>query len=171
MRGEEDCAEDEEYLLSIISRDSEPVSREVLLDAHRALSVCAERRNDNLSALEHFERYNELKEEIHRESKEVLLMELEEQHELRKKEQEAEIFRLRHVQLAELNRQLVEALQQIDELSDLLPICAGCKSIRNDSGYWERIESYIEEHSEAQMVRSLCPECSRELQSGSQEER
>jgi hypothetical protein len=126
---------------------------------------------DFLKALTHFERYNDLKEEIHSESKDELLKDLEDQHQLKSKEQEAEIFRIKHVQLAELNRRLVEALEEIDKLSDLLPICAGCKSIRNDKGYWERIENYIEEHSETQMVRSLCPECSRELQSGSQEER
>jgi len=44
-----------------------------------------------------------------------------------------------------------------------LPICAKCKNIRNDEGYYEKIESYIQKHSEAIFSHGLCPECSDEL--------
>ena len=48
-------------------------------------------------------------------------------------------------------------------LSGLLPICAACKNVRDDRGYWNRIEVYIREHSEAEFTHGLCPACLRKL--------
>ena len=59
--------------------------------------------------------------------------------------------------------ELQQALSKIKKLSGLLPICASCKNIRNDEGYWEQIEGYIKEHSEAEFSHSICPECTRKL--------
>ncbi|MCK4504489.1 MAG: response regulator, partial [Candidatus Aegiribacteria sp.] len=47
--------------------------------------------------------------------------------------------------------------------SGLLPICSLCKKVRDDNGYWEQIESYISDHSEALFSHCLCPECMRKL--------
>jgi len=58
---------------------------------------------------------------------------------------------------------LKEALAKIKTLSGLLPICASCKNIRDDKGYWNQIESYIQEHSEAEFSHSICPECAKRL--------
>jgi CheY-like chemotaxis protein len=58
-----------------------------------------------------------------------------------------------------LMRELQEALATIKTLSGLLPICAWCKSVRDDSGYWIRVEQYVEEHSKATFSHSVCPEC------------
>jgi len=55
------------------------------------------------------------------------------------------------------------ALSKIKKLSGLLPICASCKKIRDDEGYWNQIETYIKEHSEADFSHSICPECAKEL--------
>lgn len=65
---------------------------------------------------------------------------------------------------AELTRErliekLGDALAQVRTLSGLLPICSICKKIRDDRGYWNRIESYIETHSEAQFSHGICKEC------------
>ncbi len=57
--------------------------------------------------------------------------------------------------IAELN----EALAQVKKLSGLLPICAICKKIRNDAGYWTEVEEYIASHSEADFTHGICPEC------------
>ncbi len=54
---------------------------------------------------------------------------------------------------------LQDALAEIKTLSGMLPICASCKKIRDDKGYWNQIEGYIERHSEALFSHSLCPEC------------
>lgn len=55
--------------------------------------------------------------------------------------------------------ELKEALNKIKTLSGLLPICMDCKKIRNDEGYWEQIEVYIRDRSEADFSHSICPEC------------
>ncbi len=58
---------------------------------------------------------------------------------------------------------LEDATTQIKKLSGLLPICASCKKIRDDQGYWNKIESYIEKNSDAYFSHGLCPECSDKL--------
>ena len=55
------------------------------------------------------------------------------------------------------------ALAEVKELSGLLPICASCKNIRDDKGYWSQIELYIERHSEAKFSHGICPDCLEEL--------
>ena len=52
-----------------------------------------------------------------------------------------------------------EALSKVKKLAGMLPICANCKKIRNDEGYWEQIEAYISDHSEAEFSHGVCPEC------------
>lgn len=61
------------------------------------------------------------------------------------------------------NRILEKQLNEIKVLRGLLPICANCKKIRNDNGYWEEIEGYICEHSEADFSHSICPDCMKKL--------
>ena len=65
--------------------------------------------------------------------------------------------------LRESNEQLQEALDNIKTLSGLIPICSGCKKIRDDKGYWNQIESYIRDHSEAKFSHSICPDCAKRL--------
>lgn len=52
-----------------------------------------------------------------------------------------------------------KALDDVKILRGFLPICAACKKIRDDKGYWNQIEAYIHEHSEAEFSHSVCPEC------------
>ena len=65
--------------------------------------------------------------------------------------------------LIESNRKLEDALMQVKLLSGFLPICASCKRIRDDKGYWNQIESYISAHSEAEFSHGICPECAKKL--------
>jgi hypothetical protein len=62
-----------------------------------------------------------------------------------------------------LIRELQDTLAQIKKLSGLLPICASCKKIRDDQGYWNQIEAYIRDHSEAKFSHGICPECMKKL--------
>jgi hypothetical protein len=55
------------------------------------------------------------------------------------------------------------ALDELKVLRGLLPICASCKKIRNDKGYWTQMEAYIRDHSEAEFSHGICPECARKL--------
>ncbi len=58
---------------------------------------------------------------------------------------------------------LKTSLAKVRKLSGLLPICASCKKIRDDRGYWNQIEAYIRDHSEAEFSHGICPECTRKL--------
>lgn len=55
--------------------------------------------------------------------------------------------------------ELQVALKNIKTLKGLIPICSHCKKIRNDKGYWDQLERYIKEHSEAQLTHGICPDC------------
>jgi YesN/AraC family two-component response regulator len=59
--------------------------------------------------------------------------------------------------------ELQAALKKVKLLSGFLPICASCKKIRDDSGYWQQIEGYIRDHSEAEFSHGICPDCARKL--------
>lgn len=61
--------------------------------------------------------------------------------------------------LSDKNDDLAAALSSVKSLSGLLPICAACKKIRDDQGYWSQVECYVEEHSEATFTHGMCPEC------------
>jgi DNA-binding response OmpR family regulator len=62
-------------------------------------------------------------------------------------------------QLQEQNAQLHAALNNVKTLSGLLPICANCKKIRDDAGYWHQVESYIRTHTDATFSHGICPDC------------
>ena len=59
--------------------------------------------------------------------------------------------------------ELQQALAQVKQLSGFLPICASCKKIRDDNGYWTQIEAYIRDHSQAEFSHGICPECMKKL--------
>jgi len=62
-----------------------------------------------------------------------------------------------------LIQELQKALAEVKTLSGLIPICASCKKIRDDKGYWGQIESYISDHSEAEFSHGICPDCMKKL--------
>jgi PAS domain S-box-containing protein len=59
----------------------------------------------------------------------------------------------------ELIQRLVASAQHVKHLAGMLPICASCKRIRDDKGYWEQVESYISKHSDVVFYHGICPEC------------
>lgn len=63
------------------------------------------------------------------------------------------------ITLRRLNEALQTSLAKVKSLSGLLPICAACKKIRDDQGYWEQVEVYIRDHSEAEFTHGMCPDC------------
>ena len=74
-----------------------------------------------------------------------------------------ENLKKRTVELENTNQKLQDALSQIKTLKGLLPICASCKNVRDDKGYWTQIETYIKNHSEAEFSHSICPVCAEKL--------
>ncbi len=68
----------------------------------------------------------------------------------------------RHADLMELrrmNRGLQQALAEVKTLTGLLPICSGCKKIRDDKGYWNEVETYVSKHTDALFTHGICPTC------------
>jgi len=65
--------------------------------------------------------------------------------------------------LASKVRELGEALEQVRTLRGILPICASCKMVRNDAGYWQQVEVYVSDHTEAEFSHGICPDCMRRL--------
>lgn len=63
----------------------------------------------------------------------------------------------------EQNQELQTAIKQIKTLHGLLPICANCKKIRDDEGYWQQLEEYLGQHTQAEFTHGLCPDCLRML--------
>jgi PAS domain S-box-containing protein len=66
----------------------------------------------------------------------------------------------------QLRLQYEEAMEKIRTLTGFIPICASCKKIRDDKGYWQQVEDYISEHSQAEFSHGLCPDCAAKLYPG-----
>ena len=64
--------------------------------------------------------------------------------------------------------ELKQTIARVKTLGGLLPICANCKKIRDDKGYWNQLEGYIQDHSEAEFTHGICPECIEKLYPGIQ---
>ena len=84
------------------------------------------------------------------------------------RELKARVNAMARIYVAERERdqlivELKEALSKVKLLSGLLPICASCKKIRDDQGYWNQVEKYIGERSNAEFSHSICPECAKKL--------
>lgn len=72
----------------------------------------------------------------------------------------------REAELRRSNEELQQAIREVKVLRGLIPICASCKKIRNDGGFWQQIEEYIGEHSEAEFSHGLCQPCLKKLYPG-----
>jgi len=72
----------------------------------------------------------------------------------------------RETELSRSNEELQHALREVKVLRGLIPICASCKNIRNDGGFWQQLEEYIGEHSEAEFSHGLCQPCLKKLYPG-----
>lgn len=84
-------------------------------------------------------------------------------HEIEKQKQIYDELKKSEMREKRMVLQLQDALANIKTLRGLIPICASCKKIRDDKGYWGQIEAYIRDHSEAEFSHGLCPECVKKL--------
>ena len=114
-------------------------------------------------AYDALEDYVRVKKEIQDHSTEEKLLKLRIDAEIKANLKEKAILVENSQKLEETNNSLKEALAHAKMLSGMLPICPSCKKIRNDSGYWEQIEEYLTDHSEAIFSHCLCQECMRLL--------
>jgi hypothetical protein len=58
---------------------------------------------------------------------------------------------------------LEQLLAEVKTLGGMLPICSHCKKIRDDKGYWNQIEAYLNEHTDAEFTHGICPDCAKEV--------
>jgi tetratricopeptide (TPR) repeat protein len=123
---------------------------------HQILSEIYERQGDLVRALQHYKQYHLVKEQVFNETADHKLKNLRISHEVETLKKESEIHRLKNVELQ-------AALEQVKQLSGLLPICANCKKIRDDTGYWQDVAVYIRDHSEVKFSHGICPECMEKL--------
>ncbi len=76
-------------------------------------------------------------------------------------QQEIERRRQAEREKENLIQELQKALSEVKTLRGFLPICASCKKIRDDKGYWTQIEAYISKHSDAEFSHGMCPDCAK----------
>ena len=62
-----------------------------------------------------------------------------------------------------LIKELQYALDNVKTLQGLIPICASCKKIRDDKGFWNQVEGYISQHTDAKFTHGICPDCAKKL--------
>jgi phosphoserine phosphatase RsbU/P len=79
---------------------------------------------------------------------------------------EMDCRKTREQELRRSNEALQKALSEVKVLKGLVPICASCKKIRNDQGFWQQLEEYIQQHSEAEFSHGLCTPCIKKLYPG-----
>ncbi len=79
---------------------------------------------------------------------------------------EMDCRKTREGELRRSNDELQKALRDVKVLRGLIPICASCKKIRNDGGFWQQLEEYIGEHSEAEFSHGICQHCVKKLYPG-----
>ena len=72
----------------------------------------------------------------------------------------------READLRQSNNELQQALKEVKVLRGLIPICASCKKIRNDGGFWQQLEDYLSEHSGVEFSHGLCQPCIKKLYPG-----
>jgi len=84
-------------------------------------------------------------------------------HRYRLKRRSEDALNVKNVELSKTNAALQETLEKVKTLQGMLPICASCKKVRDDGGYWNQIETYLQEHTDATFTHGLCPDCREKL--------
>ncbi|MGH7255362.1 MAG: response regulator, partial [Nitrospirales bacterium] len=79
---------------------------------------------------------------------------------------EMDIRKARERELDKRTKELEQLLSEVKVLRGFIPICAACKKIRNDQGYWEQVERYLRDRSEAEFTHDICPDCVEKLYPG-----
>jgi len=133
------------------------------LAVHNSLSALWKQRGDYQQAYTALRRYVDGKLGYFREETRRALAEAQARYELEEREREAEIYRLKSVELADANRRLKQALEEVKMLNGLLPICGSCKRIRDEQGAWTRMEAYIQARSSARFSHGICPDCAKDF--------
>jgi tetratricopeptide (TPR) repeat protein len=160
--GERDNIMDELIRALEIPKDSQDYVA-LMTEVLETLAMYCIEQEDFRSALDYRTRSFQLRQQEWEKKEQEDITRFRNRIEYEKLQLERDKLRNRTDQLEETNRKLQEALHKVNTLSGMLPICARCKKVRNDKGYWEQIERYITEHSLAVFSHGFCPDCMREM--------
>ncbi len=137
---------------------------------HQLLSKIYAQKGEFQKAFLHHKKFQIIEKTVYNQKANGKIKALELLHKTESEKKEAEIYQLKNVELKNkikemslLNNALQKAFDEIKPLKGIIPTCSNCKKIRDDTGYWNRIESYIQKHSEAEFSHGVCPECLEEL--------
>lgn len=153
-------------LLGLLSGLEADPDRDLRTQILNALSEYNEKTGNLFKALEYNRSCAEEKEKLFEQRQQQNITKLKLRADFERSEDARELLEQRTRELEETNARLQKAAERIKSLHGMLPICARCKKIRKDDGYWEQIEQYISTHSDATFSHGLCPECMRELYPG-----
>ena len=140
------------YLHRALTVATEIKLKQEIFTCHGLLAEIYEAQAEPAKALYHYKQFHLTKEELFNEQADQKLKTLQVIHDTAAAKREAEIYRLKNVELQ-------DALEKVKQLSGLLPICSSCKKIRDDGGYWQDVAVYIRDRSEAEFSHAICPDC------------
>lgn len=166
----------EEYLKNSLEIAEEIGANDLLKDVYENLYEIYNKINNVEEAFKYYKKYADKRFEIINEESSRKMLEIQTKYEMEQKLREAEIYKHKNIELANANEKLQKANYEIEEkrkhlesalsniktLKGLIPICAVCKKIRDDEGYWHQLEQYIYTHSEAELSHGICPDCLKE---------
>lgn len=115
--------------------------------------------DDTERAFKALQAQTDLEKELEERLREQLIQSAVERKEIEYLKREGDFLAEKNRELSNSNSRLQLVLEQIEILSGLLPVCVSCRKVRTDSGYWEKLEEYLSNHSEAEFVDSLCEDC------------
>ncbi len=150
-------------LLALLSRMECDPDRDLRTQALKALSEYSEKMGNLPKALEYSRSYTEEREMLFEQRQRQNITRLKLRADFQISEDARVLLEQKTLELEETNARLQRAAESIKSLQGMLPICARCKKIRSDDGYWEQIEQYISAHSNATFTHGFCPECIQEL--------
>ena len=148
-----------EILEAIELMENREDTLDYLTDGCKYLSEYYERIEKNGKALKYLKKYYDYQNKIMNRKIDQNLEKFKLKSEYQASEMQRVILSRKNEELKKLNFELQNALDKVKQLQGMLPICANCKKIRTDEGYWEQIEEYISEHSDAIFTHGLCPDC------------
>jgi len=144
-----------------IAEKTQQLKQQYLNYRYRAHAYEAKGEYDK--AFANFRKHQDLRDLAITEETRKKIVELQTKFKYESKIRDAEIYRLRNVELKNSNRRLRNALERVKVLSGLVPICAHCKKIRDDKGFWTQLEVFIAQHSDAVFSHGVCPDCMRQF--------
>ncbi len=154
------------YLLESLFIATKQKAKPDQYQIHELLSQIYEKNGEIKKALEHHKKFHKITNEVNNQDTIQKIKNIEILYKTEALKKEAEINQLKNVELKQkvketslLNEDLQKALSEIQTLRGIIPICSGCKKIRDDSGYWNRIESYIQKKSDVEFSHGMCPDC------------